>query len=93
MREIIKKWFENPGNITPEEAAEIICEYCRLFGDRKVSGEDLQALFALNYRGIPINWEKLIKYICIKNGYEVEELWSAPDKNGQQHRMYRRLKE
>lgn len=91
MKEIIRKWFANPGMISPEEAAEIICEYCRLFGDRTVNGEELKALFYIHSCGIPIQFEKLIKYICIKNNYNVRELWSAPDEKGNRKIIYRIL--
>lgn len=91
MKEIIRKWFANPGMISTEEAAEIICEYCRLFGNRTVSGEELKALFHIHSHGIPIQFEKLIKYICIMNNYNVRELWSVPDKKGNRKIIYRIL--
>lgn len=81
MKEIIKKWVDDPKNITAEDVAEIICEYCKLFGNRQISGEEIQSLFAIN-QYIPIQFDMLLKDICIKSGYKIEEVYSTPDRIG-----------
>lgn len=82
MKEIIKKWVENPAQLSIEDAATIIQEYCKIYGDREITGEQLAVIFHIHQNIMPIRFEKLIKFICIHYGYKYRELWSTPDPAG-----------
>ena len=82
MKEIIRRWFENPNQISMEDAIAIIREYCKIFGNREVTDDDLQKLFFIHQHITPIQFEKLVKYICLHHKYKFRELWSQPDQRG-----------
>lgn len=82
MKEIIKHWYEHPNEVSLEDAILVIREYCKLYGNREISDEELKVLLYIHEHILPIKFEKLLKYICIHYGYNIRELWSQPDEKG-----------
>lgn len=82
MKELIKRWCENPNEISLEDAILVLREYCKLYGNREISDDELKILFHIHQNMIPIRFDKLIKCICIYYEYNIIELWSKPDVSG-----------
>lgn len=82
MKEIIKRWYEYPNEISLDDASAIIREYCKIYGNREVSDDELKAIFYIHIHMTPIRFDKLVKYICIYYNYNIRELWSKPDTSG-----------